>query len=87
MKYKLIINKDAQEEIVATVHAPSALTRQIEELICQYSGADYLLGHGEDALRRLPFGEIECITVLDRRVMAIDSRGDRYRIQDRLRDL
>jgi DNA-binding LytR/AlgR family response regulator len=35
----------------------------------------------------LSYGEIECITVLDRKVIAIDSKGDRYRIQDRLRDL
>ena len=29
MKYKLIIDKNAEEEIIAIVHAPSSLTRQI----------------------------------------------------------
>ena len=87
MKYKLIIDKDAEEEIVATVHAPSALTQQIENLIRQFSGADSILGYGEDELRRLPFSEIECITVLSRKVIAIDQAGNRYRLQDRLRDL
>ena len=38
-------------------------------------------------MRKLPFREIECITVIDRKVVAIDIRGARYRIQDRLRDL
>ena len=38
-------------------------------------------------MRRLPFSEIECITVLDRKVIAIDGSGAQYRIQDRLRDL
>ena len=38
-------------------------------------------------MRKLPFQEIECITILDRKVMAIDVRGNRYRIPDRLRDL
>ena len=38
-------------------------------------------------MRKLPFSEIECITVLDRKVMAIDTDGRRYRVQDRLRDL
>ena len=38
-------------------------------------------------MRKLIFPEIECITVLDRRVVAIDTAGVQYRIQDRLRDL
>ena len=38
-------------------------------------------------MRRLPFSDIECITVLDRKVIAIDSSGTQYRIQDRLREL
>ena len=87
MKYRLVIDKDAQEEIIAVVHAPSFLTQQIENLVCSFSGADSIMGYGEDEMRRLAFHEIECITVLDRKVIAIDSCGSRYRIQDRLRDL
>ena len=87
MKYKLILDKDAEEEIVVIVHAPSPLTQQIENLIRSYSGPDSLTGHREDELRRLLFDEIECITILDRKVMAIDRSGRRYRLQDRLRDL
>ena len=87
MKYKLVIDKDAEEEIIAIVHAPSALTQQIEDLVCGYSGGDTILGYRDDALRMLSFGEIECITVRDRKVIAIDAKGDQYRIQDRLRDL
>ncbi len=33
MKYKLIIDKDEDEEIIAKVHAPSSLTEQIENLV------------------------------------------------------
>ena len=33
MKYKLIIDKDSDEEIIAKVHAPSSLTEQIENLV------------------------------------------------------
>ena len=87
MKYKLIIDKDAEEEIVATVHAPSSLTQQIENLVCSFSGADSIMGYRDDEMRKLVFSEIECITVLERRVVAIDTRGIHYRIQDRLRDL
>ena len=87
MKYKLIIDKDAEEEIIAIVHGPSELTRQIENLICGFAGQDSVMGYREDAMRRLTFGEIECVTVLDRKVVAVDIRGDRYRLHERLRDL
>ena len=87
MKYTLIIDKTAEEEITAVVHAPSALTAQIENLVCSFSGADSIMGCREDEMRKLSFSEIECITVLDRKVIAIDSKGAYYRIQERLRDL
>ena len=87
MKYKLVIDKEAEEEIIAIVHTPSSLTQQIENLVCSFSGADSVMGYREDEMRKLAFSEIECITVLDRKVMAIDTCGSHYRIQDRLRDL
>ena len=87
MKYKLIIDKDAEEEIIAIVHAPSSLTQQIENLVCSFSGTDSIMGYREDEMRKLSFGEIECITVLDRKVVAIDTAGKHYRLSDRLRDL
>ena len=87
MKYKLIIDKEAEEEIIAIVHSPSALTQQIENLVLGYSGPEGILGSREDELRMLPFSDIECVTVLDRKVVAIDGSGTQYRLQDRLRDL
>ena len=87
MKYKLMIDKDAEEEIIAIVHAPSSLTQQIENLVRSFSGADCIMGFREDEMRKLAFEEIECITILDRKVMAIDTRGIHYRLQERLRDL
>ena len=87
MKYKLIIDKNAEEEIIAVVHAPSSLTRQIEDLVCNYSGCDSIMGYREDEMRKLSFEEIQCVTVLDRKVIAIDGSGSHYRIQERLREL
>ena len=87
MEYKIVIDKEAEEQIIAVVHSPSSLTQQIEDLVRDFSGRDSIMGHGDDGMRKLPFREIECITVIDRKVVAIDIRGARYRIQDRLRDL
>ncbi len=87
MKYKLIIDKNAEEEIIAVVHAPSSLTQQIENLVCSFSGTDFIMGYRDDEIRKLSFGEIECITIWERKVIAIDAKGNHYRVQDRLRDL
>ena len=87
MKYRLIIDKEAEEEVVVTAHAPTALTKEIEDLVHSFSGADSIMGYRDEEMRRLTFADVECITVIDRRVIAIDTEGNRYRIQDRLRDL
>ena len=87
MKYKLIIDKNAEEEVRVVAHAPSSLTQQIEDLVCSYGGAECIMGYLDDELRKLAFCEIECITILERKVIAIDTKGNQYRIQDRLRDL
>ena len=87
MKYKLIIDKNVEEEIIAIVHAPSALTQQIEDLVCSFSGGDGIMGYRDEERRKLAFPEIECITIIDRKVIVIDTCGNHYRIQDRLRDL
>lgn len=87
MKYKLIIDKEAEEEIIAIVHGPSSLTQQIENLICGYSGTDSIMGYREEEMRKLAFEEIECVTVLGRKVVAIDTSGNHYSLKERLRDL
>lgn len=87
MKYKLIIDKNADEEITVVVHTPSALTQQIEDIVCRYSGADSIMGYRDEEMRKLEFGGIECITIIDRKVIAIDAEGIRYLLKDRLRDL
>ena len=87
MRYKLIIDKNAEEEIIAVVHAPSALTAQIENLVCSFSGADGITVSSDECMRRLLFKDIECISIIDRKVIAIDSDGKQYRLSERLRDL
>ena len=55
MKYELIIDSDAQESVIITARAPSALTQKIEDLVRNYAGTDSILGFREDELRRLHF--------------------------------
>ena len=87
MKYKRFIDKDAEEEIIAIVHAPSSLTREIEDLVHSFSGERFIMGYRKDEMRKLSFEEIDCITVIERKVIAIDTKGNHYSLKDRLRDL
>ncbi len=87
MKYTLIIDKDSEEEIIIKVHEKSSLTEEIENLIYSFSGMDSLFGYRDEEIRKLAFGEIECITVIDRKVIAINTSGNKYSIKERLRDL
>lgn len=87
MKFKLIIDKTKDEEVVATVHSRSSLTDQIEALVMEASGADRIPAYTEDDLKMLSFSDIECITILDGKIYAIDTRNRRYRLRQRLYEL
>lgn len=87
MKFKLIIDKEKDEEVVATVHQRTALTDELEALVLQHAGADRIPGYTEDDMKMLKFSDIECITVLDAKTYAIDSRNRRYRLKQRLYEL
>lgn len=87
MKFKLIIDKAADEEILATVHCPSALTDQIETLVLQYAGTDRIPAYTEDEIKMLPMADIECITVIGGKTWAIHKSGVHYRLKQRLYEL
>lgn len=87
MKFSLIIDKSREEEVAVTVHARSSLTEQIEALVLQHTGSDRVAAYTEDEMKLLPFDEIECITVLEGKTYAIDTRNRRYRLKQRLYEL
>ena len=87
MKFKLIIDPTAEEQIVATVHEPSALTEKVQQLVQEYTGADRIAAFIEDDIKMLPFSQIVCITVQDSKTYAVDTKGIRYRIKQRLYEL
>lgn len=87
MKFKLIVDKTKDEEVTAIVHERSELTDQIEALVMQHTGADRIAAYTEDELKLLTFADIECITVLDGKTYAVDTRGRHYRLKQRLYEL
>ncbi len=87
MKYELIIDKNAEEKITAVVRAPSLLTEKIENLVRYYDGTDGIIGCMDDEIRKISFVETECITTMDRKVIVVDTKGNKYRVQKTLREL
>lgn len=84
MKFKLIIDETKEETVVVTAHAPTELTARIEELVRRYSGTDKLPVYTEDEMKLLPYSQIECVTVMDGKTVAIDTAARQYRIRLRL---
>ena len=87
MKFKMIIDKSKDEEIVATVHAPSELTEKIRQLVMENTGTDRIAAYWEDDIKMLAFSQIACITVCDGKTYAIDVKGTQYRLKQRRYEL
>lgn len=87
MKFKMIIDKTKDEEVVVTAHEPSALAERIEQLVMEHTGTDRITAYREDDTKRLRFSEIACITVMDGKTYAVGSKGEQYRLKQRLYEL
>ena len=85
MKFKLIIDKEKDEEVVATVRERTAFIDELESLISKHT--DRIPGYTEDDIKMLSVSEIECVTVLDGKTYAIDTQNRRYRLKQRLYEL
>lgn len=87
MKFRLIIDPAKEEEVVVTAHERSVLTDQLEALAAQHAGRDRIPAYTEDGMKQLPFSDIECVTVLEGKTFAIDTKNRRYRLKMRLYEL
>ena len=85
MKFKLIIDKEKEEKVVVTAHQRTALIDEIEALLSKHT--DRIPGYIEDDIKMLSVSEVECVTVLDGKTYAIDSKNCRYRLKQRLYEL
>lgn len=87
MKFRLIIDPEKEEEVVVTAHGHTPLVEEIAVLVEKQSGTDRIAAYTEDSIKMLPFSSIECITVLDGKTYAIDEKGQKYRLKQRLYEL
>ena len=68
MKFRVIIDKAKEEEVVATVHRRTDLIDEIESLILRDEQTDALAAYQEDEIRLLEINDVECITADDGKV-------------------
>lgn len=87
MVFKLFIDKNCQEEVIANVHARTPLINEIERLVLQENISDQLPGYLGDEITMLEINEIECFVVENEKTYAIYSDKMRYLVRKRLYEL
>jgi DNA-binding LytR/AlgR family response regulator len=83
MRFRIQIDPDGEEEVLAVVHRHTEFVDSLEALVLGRE-ADRIIGYREEEWRELLFRDIECILVQEDRTYAIDSRGERYLLKARL---
>ncbi len=87
MKFRVIIDKTKEEELVATVHRRSALLAEIASLVLREERMDAPAAYQEDEIRLLDLADVECVTADGGRVWAVSEDGKRYLLKKRLYEI
>lgn len=87
MIFKLQLDRNHVEEIVATVHQRTALIDEIERLVTQDNFSEQIPGYEEDEIVMLDLKQIDCFFVEDERTYAHCQDGKQYLIRRRLYEL
>ena len=84
MNFTLIVDPDKEEQLVMRVKEETPLCAQVRQLV---QAPDQLAGYIDDDICFLSLQQIVCITVLDSKTYAIDTKGIHYRLKERLCEL
>ena len=87
MKFRVIIDKTKDEEVVATVHQRTGLIDEIEAVILHSERPDVLAAYQDEEIRLLDIADVECITADEGRVYAVSESGERYLLKKRLYEI
>ena len=87
MKFRLIIDKEKEEEVVATVHERTRLTDEIEQLVAREGAADEIVGYDEDVIKFLSVDEVEAFYIEDGKTYASYTDKKKYRVRLHLYEL
>ena len=87
MKFKLIIDKNAEECVTAICHERSAIIDQIESIIQNQSNDEGIIGYADDEFKKIEFENIEVIYVEGGKTFATLDDKRTYRIKLRLYEI
>ena len=87
MKFKLFINKEKEEEIVATVHKRTKLIDEIETLVLNEGTANEIVGYDDDGIVILKLESIEAFYIENSKTYAVCTDKKKYRIKSPLYEL
>lgn len=87
MIFRLNINPECEEEVVANVHKRTPVIDEIERIVTKENAADHITGYLEDEITLLSFEDIECFFVEDEKTYALLSNGKKYTVRKRLYEL
>ena len=84
MKFKLIIDKNAEECITAVCHERTPIIDQIESIIQKESNDNSIVGYADDEFKTIEFESIEVIYVEEGKTFAVLDDKRTYRVKLRL---
>ena len=87
MNFKIFIDKEKEEEIVATVHKRTKLIDEIEALVVNENTANEIVGYDEDGIVILKLENIEAFYIENSKTYAVCTDKKRYRVKSALYEL
>lgn len=87
VKFKLIIDKNAEECITAVCHERSVIIDQIESIIQNENNDDGIIGYADDEFKKIEFENIQVIFVEGGKTFATLDDKRTYRIKLRLYEI
>lgn len=87
MKFRIVIDKEKEEEIVARVREKTHLIEEIEALVTGAGTADEIVGYDEDDIKLLKIDDIEAFYIEDGKTYAAYADRKKYRVKMHLYEL
>ena len=87
MIFKLIVNKECEESICATVHERTPLIDEVERLVSLDDAPDTVVGYEEDTIAVVRIADVELFFVENDKVYAHCGDNKFYRIKKTLSEI
>ncbi len=87
MKFLLHIDRDAEECVTVTAHAPSPLIDAIEALVTGQNKPSAVTVYRDGDIRTVAFEDIECLTIENAKTVAVLADGTVWQVKQRLYEL